>query len=90
MLATEPRALLSVRDPARVDVLAVADAARVLGAALVAHPVTLDELHVALVAWGPMCARTTLAAALRDVEVCADRSVPRGLVVLAQPAGGGG
>ena len=84
MLATEPRALLSVREPSREDVLVIAGEARALGAVLVADPCTVDELRAALVPRGPMCARTTLAGVLRDVDVRADPSVPAGLVVLAE------
>jgi hypothetical protein len=68
-------------EPTVRDVLTLGRTAADLGCRIVAHPDTLHAMHVAVCVYGPLIARTTLAAALA-VDVVADDSVPGPLVLL--------
>jgi len=81
-LATARTAYLLV-EPTHRDALQLAAAATGLGCRIHAHPDTIAALHAAVVVYGPMVRRTTLAAVL-DVEVTPDPGLPPGLVVLAE------
>jgi len=70
-----------VVNPTHADVLILACETRDAAGTLTAHPDTLHELHAACVHFGPMIARTRLAAVL-DVTVTPDPGLPPGLVVL--------
>ena len=70
-----------IADPTPADAHTLAATARAAGATLTAHPDTLHELHTAVVHFGPIIARTSLAAVL-DVTVTPDPGLPPGLVVL--------
>ena len=71
-----------VIEPTYRDARTLADEAARAGLAIHAHPDTVHALHAAVVVYGPMVRRTSLAAVL-DVDVRADVSLPPGVVVLA-------
>ncbi len=90
MLATSrAHAALIVHAPTAVDAHILAEQARDAGCGIHAHPRLLDALHARVAVFGPIIARTSLAAIL-DVDVTADDTIPEwgdGGVVLLVPAG---
>jgi hypothetical protein len=80
---TRARTAYLVIEPTHHDAIQLAAAAAGLGCRIHAHPDTIRALHAAVVVYGPMVRRTTLAAVL-DVDVVPDPGLPAGLVVLAE------
>jgi hypothetical protein len=81
MLTTDARTVYVIANPTARDVYAIGRIARDTDCRIIAHPDTLHAMHIAACVYGPLIARTTLAAALA-VPVAADESVPGPLVLL--------
>lgn len=78
---TDATTALLLIEPTPRDAQTIARHAHDQGCGLVAHPTTLHALHAAVVVYGPMIRRTTLAAVL-DLTITPDPDLPAGLILL--------